>query len=217
MIKRLVLEKKIMASNYYIPFIMLLFVVLYSVLLNRINNNFQSYLIVIYQMIIPVFSSWWVVFNLYDIVEAEGGEVVFTYKTSSLKLGLMNSLKYILLYICIVTITLYFVLKYFCIEDSNYFLLILLIQSLYYGSLAFFFMSTLKHSGWTFFLILAILSTIYFIGNKDYESIDIYYRGREVMPDREALYDILKKAISIIVISLTLGQYFISKNYKIFK
>lgn len=103
-IKKIILESKIMGSLFYIPFIMMSFAGLYSFLI-RTNQLAETYIVSLYENIIPLFASWWAIYILYNLLEEEGGEVLFTYKKSYLSIGLLNNLKYFILYTILISIT----------------------------------------------------------------------------------------------------------------
>jgi hypothetical protein len=160
-IKQIILEKKILGINYFIPYFVLIVVfVLSYILSNHISG--LSVLINIFQIIIPFFCTWWIIFLFHETLEHEGAELVFTFKSNKISLGFLMTIKFYLIYLIpsILTVALGFKL-FFNIFNLS-FLIQIIVQCLFFSSFSFLIMSIFKNVSLTIFILVSYIIFSYY-------------------------------------------------------
>lgn len=208
-IKKIILESKIMGSLFYIPFIMMSFAGLYSFLI-RTNQLAETYIVSLYENIIPLFASWWAIYILYNLLEEEGGEVLFTYKKSYLSIGLLNNLKYFILYTILISITMILGMKVSIGIVSKQLLFQIISQSLFYCSFGFITMTIIRDSSWSIFIQIAYFCINYFTQGKLIPKLNIYLFNVRI-PDKETVINNSIKCIFFSVAFFSIGQIILNK------
>lgn len=208
-IKKIILESKIMGSLFYVPFIMMILVGLYSFLI-RTNHMAETYIVSIYENIIPLFASWWGIYILCDLLEEEGGEVLFTYGKNYFKIGILNNIKYFILYIILFSIVMVLGMHLSMGFISEQLLIQIIFQSLFYCAFGFFTMILIKDSGWSIFVQISYFCINYFTQGKLFPKLSIYLFNVRV-PDNES---VVSNSIKCIIFSITffvVGQILLNK------
>ncbi|MEN8904782.1 MAG: hypothetical protein ABF289_02365, partial [Clostridiales bacterium] len=99
--RKTILEIRILGINFYIPFIVLCLTFLLSSLFSNYSNGL-SLIINIFQIAIPFFCSWWMIFLLHEILEIDSGELILTFKANKLLIGSFLCIKYFIIFLFVI-------------------------------------------------------------------------------------------------------------------
>ena len=193
-----------MGINFYVP-IFILFLTIVITIISRCKKFEIDSVLLIYQMIIPIFSSWWSIFILYELFEQDGGELILTYQSNKLRVGIFSNIKYFLINALISSIFVYLNLKIFYDYFNVYFILQLVFQSLFFSSFAFLLISIIKNLGWTIFIIVSYFSIMFFLGHGIIVLPNIYY-FKEGYINKNGCEYIIFKSITYSFVYYSIGQ-----------
>lgn len=154
--RKTILEIRILGINFYIPFIVLCLTFLLSSLFSNYSNGL-SLIINIFQIAIPFFCSWWMIFLLHEILEIDSGELILTFKANKLLIGSFLCIKYFIIFLFPSLITIALSFKLFFGLFNIGFLLQITAQCLFISSLCFLLMSLLKNISWTIFILVSYI------------------------------------------------------------
>lgn len=196
-------EIKLMGEVFFVPFIVLIMVLLYSFLVR--NNEYNIELsFSVFQNIIPLFGGWWSIFSLSEYVCEECGELYYTYNISKNRLGLFKNLICFVVYILLSFIILILSMKVIGYIEYKMVLQIILMQALLYNSISFLALNITKDTGWTIFVIISLLVSVYFTEGNILGRLN-YYIPNYMALDKEVVLSISVKIILISIILYGIG------------
>lgn len=193
-------EIKLMGGVFFVPFIVLTMVLLYSFLVKNSEYSIELSFSV-FQNIIPLFAGWWSILSLSEYLGEECGDLYYTYNISKNRLGLFKNLRYFILYILLSFVILILSMKIIGYIEYKTVLQIILMQALLYNSISFLAMNLIKDTGWTIFINISLFVGVYF--TKGY----ILGRLNYYIPNYTALDKGLISSISVNVILISIVLY----------
>ena len=156
-IRLILLDYKEMSGVCFIPIVLILALTIYGSIM---FDPRQPVLVLnMFQQLIPPLASWWIIMSFYSFVEDESGEAFFTYGFSRKVIGIGRVCVMIGLFsmlIVLVCTTLMLTNKCSIIEIINI-LLVLWVQSWFYGVIGFLLIVVIKKILWSFAVIMMIL------------------------------------------------------------
>lgn len=182
-----------------IPFVYcyVLYLILFALFFAlRNDENVVYFMNISCEISIPFFITWWVVYNLYELLEEDGGEILYSYPINVSEYELKKNLFFMLLYniqnwIFIVVVGCLFQHSVNCKLVLN-----LTMETLFFSSTAFLFMTILKDSGWTSMILFVYVCVGYFTNGKLLGLINIYLFDFESIGWNEVIVNAVKCLIA---------------------
>lgn len=209
--KKIKLKIKLMGVNCIIPiFIIFIPIIL---LMKRDIKSIDSEALSILELFIPLSCAWITIFDLKDIFEISGNELIFSIEKNRKNLGVYKVFKGVICYSAIMSIAI-FILS-IQIESLNFISvsLQLLMVGIFLSSITFLIMVIFENS-----LVAIILAVIYpysmlFIGQAYFDYINIFIFG-ESINDISVVFDNFIKIIIYSLVFIALAQFNVNKKKK---
>lgn len=160
-----------------IPFVYcyVLYVILFALFVAlRNDENVVYFMNISCEISIPFFITWWATYNMYELLEEDGGEILYSYPINVSEYELKKNLLFMLLYNIQNWIFLVAVGCLFQHSVNWKLILNLTMETLFFSSAAFLFMTILKDSGWTSMILFVYVCVGYFTNGKLLGPINIY-------------------------------------------
>jgi hypothetical protein len=199
---------KMMDGSQYIPLVAIVAVSIFCY--NYLTPDIlPQYILPILEYCIPVFSAWWSIFILQDVLEEEGGEIFFTYPVKRWKLGLGRILLSFVLYVvCIIIIVGLFII---ITKDYRFVgtFIQLFFQSLFFSALGFTAMVLTANTSWSLFIIIAYESTQIITTGNFFGLINIFNFNIKFLSVNEALISSFPTLIMALIMFIYSNNKFI--------
>ncbi len=204
------LEIKLMGTVFVVPIIMLCIVLIVGFL--SINSDNAEYIIYsTMENLIPLFAGWWGIFCMYELLEAEGGEIMRTYGLSFFSLGIKKNLYYFCSYLVMSmvasTIVMQIVMQHIFIDM----LVQIAFQALYFSAFAFAIMTLVRNSGWSLFVLMAYFIIAFFTNGEGLWIFNIYLFKQGFSFDSSLLF-ICLKCFGFAILFYITGNRLIKRN-----
>ena len=193
--KKKKLEIKMMGIPYWYPVVLDIVLLLMNIIFSKTTDG-EYYMSISCELGISFFASWWSVYNLYELLEEDGGEILYTYPISvgkhELKKNLCRTIWYLLLsgiFMLVIGVCLWHKLDMRIIFN-------ILMQSLTFSAAAFFLMAVIKDSGWTALLLFVYVCVGYFTNGELLGRANIYILSYDSVTWREIIYNAEKCFVS---------------------
>lgn len=195
-----------MGFNAYLPVLIALFLV-GIVFLNR-GDLINS--IPIIEMVFPIFSSWWTVFILHDLLSERGNEVLFSLPVSRWKVGTYVVLIFFLLYMVLMISMLIIMSTWIGIEAAISLSIQLSVQSFFYSGLGFLAIVITRDTGWSLIIATSYLSFQLLTTQTPFLQIfNIYLNNSRPIPVSELVFFVQKVGVIGILLFIN-AQYMLS-------
>lgn len=199
-------EWNAMGVNSYIPFIVMFLLFGYA----KYKGEALSETIPVFELIIPIFSAWWSIFSLQNVLEEEGSETIFSYPIERWKLGIFRVIIFFVLYISIMSLFLWLIDQW-VIGDLFFPLLIQLgTQSFFFTGFGFLAMVLTKNTGWSQTILVIYFSTQLFTRGSLFPTTNVFLFNEKLLP----IGELLRVSLSTIIMGIilwSLAQYYFSK------
>lgn len=156
-IKLIYLDLKAMSLGRFIPPIIVVAVTAYSLYM---YDDIQP---VVSRNLFQYFASpavvWWVIMLFHDYVEGEGAEVLLSCRYSRYLLGIGRIFFLEIVFIILIVISLAILVAFgvFCLEETSGFILLIILQSMFYVGIGFTAVMLVKNTLWAILIVLLVL------------------------------------------------------------
>lgn len=207
-------EYKFMDGTQYIPIIVFFILLIYSKRFVYPTPAF-SILIPTLEFSVPMFSAWWCIFLLQNILEEPGGEVFFTYPIKRYKLGLLRILFSLTIYIILIALFILLLQNFSNTHIFTSLFIQLACESIFFCGLGFLSMVLTSNTGWAIFVVILYSSTQIITRGKVFSIVNIFQFNTSLLGIKDTLLHNLP-ALVVGCLLLAIGNYkFINySNYK---
>lgn len=208
--RKYILSCKLFGGLYFIPYCIMILVPFYCILMKD-NILIDDIIPSTFENVIPIFVAWWTIYSLYDLLEEDGGEVMFTYGIKKIKIGLLYTMRYFIWYI-ILWIPIMIGIMQFVLGNINYFIVVKIIfQSIFFWGFSFCTMALLKDVGWSFFVQFGYFFAAYFTNGEALGYLNIY-SDQIADSDWSLIGENSIKCLVFALLFLAIGNYFINQD-----
>lgn len=213
-IMKFMFDVRAMGFLFYIPLIAVVFLMIYIFAEYRHINTFVKNVIPTLEFSIPTVAAWWSSILFYNMLEEDGGEILFTYPQKRLSIGTLRVVTFLLLYsiliiVCVIIIQLKVDERIFVSLVIQFFS-----QSYFFSGLGFVSMIITKNVLWSFSIpLMYTFLQIFYKELQIFSVSNIFFFNENVL----SLSQMSPKLVLIMVVGtifFILGQIMINKYQK---
>ncbi|TCS96882.1 hypothetical protein [Hazenella coriacea] len=204
MVRRMSFDWKAMGAAAYVPVVTLLGLIAFFFISPYRGETVSA--ITFVEILVPIQMSWWSIFLLQEYLQEEGGETLFSYPMSRMKIGFLRIFTFWILFMLMLTL---FLGGMSYIYGENYFLSMFVqisYQSFFYTWFAFLVMVFLKNTTWAIGIVFAYATTQILTNGNLISFINVYEFNMKLIPVNQ-LVDPAIHAILLGVVCLIFAQW----------